>query len=66
MRIAELEIPAYHQRPSSPTNLTLHQALDLSVPIGCGDVAVFPGDIMVGDKDENQEAFAQWRKKVDR
>ena len=51
MRIAELEIPAYHQRPSSPTNLTLHQALGLSVPIGCGDVAVFPGDIMVGDDD---------------
>ena len=35
MRIAELEIPAYHQRPSSPTNLTLPQALDLDVPIGC-------------------------------
>ena len=42
MKIAELEIPAYHQRPSSPTNLTLHQALDLNVPIGCGDTAVFP------------------------
>ena len=46
MKIAELEIPAYHQRPSSPTNLTLHQALDLNVPIGCGDTAVFPGDIV--------------------
>ena len=112
MRIAELEIPAYHQRPSSPTNLTLHQALDLNVPVGCGDVAVFPGDIMVGDddcvivipahladeiaeeafemtvfedfvvervregasiiglypatKEENQEAFAQWRKRIGR
>ena len=51
MRIAELEIPAYHQRPSSPTNLTLHQALGLSVPIRCGDAAVFTGDIMVGDDD---------------
>jgi regulator of RNase E activity RraA len=51
MRIAELEIPAYHNRPSSPTNLTLHQALDLNVPIGCGDVAVFPGDVLVGDDD---------------
>jgi regulator of RNase E activity RraA len=47
--IAGLEIPAYHNRPSSPTNLTLHQALDLDVPIGCGDVAVWPGDIIVGD-----------------
>lgn len=51
MKIAELEIPAYHNRPSSPTNLTRHQALDLNVPIGCGDVAVFPGDILVGDDD---------------
>jgi regulator of RNase E activity RraA len=49
MKIAELEIPAYHARPSSPTNLTRHQALDLNVPIGCGDVPVFPGDIIVGD-----------------
>jgi regulator of RNase E activity RraA len=47
--IARLDIPAYHNRPSSPTNLTLHQALDLNVPIGCGDVAVWPGDIVVGD-----------------
>lgn len=49
MKIAELDIPAYHNRPSSPTNLTRHQALDLDVPIGCGDVPVFPGDVVVGD-----------------
>lgn len=47
--IARLAIPAYHQRPSAPTNLTLHQAIDIDVPIGCGDVAVWPGDIVVGD-----------------
>jgi len=47
--IAELAIPAYHNRPSAPTNLTHHQALDINVPIGCGDVAVFPGDVVVGD-----------------
>jgi regulator of RNase E activity RraA len=47
--IAKLAIPAYHKRPSAPTNLTLHQALDIGVPIGCGDVAVFPGDAIVGD-----------------
>jgi regulator of RNase E activity RraA len=47
--IAELGIPAYHHRASAPTNLTLHQAIDLNVPIGCGDVAVFPGDAVVGD-----------------
>ncbi|HSC01530.1 MAG TPA: ribonuclease activity regulator RraA, partial [Burkholderiaceae bacterium] len=47
--IAQLAIPAYHQRPTAPTNLTLHQALDINVPIGCGDVAVWPGDVVVGD-----------------
>ena len=47
--IAQLAMPAYHQRPSAPTNLTLHQALDINLPIGCGDVAVWPGDVMVGD-----------------
>ena len=47
--IAQLPFPSYHQRPSAPTNLTLHQALDINGPIGCGDVAVWPGDVVVGD-----------------
>ncbi len=49
--IAALALPAYHQRPSAPTNLTLHQAIDLNVPIGCGGAPVFPGDVVVGDAD---------------
>jgi regulator of RNase E activity RraA len=47
--IAALPFPTYHQRPSAPTNLTVHQAMDINVPIGCGDAPVFPGDIIVGD-----------------
>lgn len=47
--IGKLDIPAYHQRPTAPTNLILHQAIEINGPIGCGDVAVFPGDIVVGD-----------------
>src|SRR3954471_10166215 len=31
--IARLAIPVYHNRPSAPTNLTHHQALDINVPI---------------------------------
>ena len=49
--ISKLNFHSYHQKPSAPTNLTLHQAIDINVPIGCGDVAVFPGDILVGDDD---------------
>jgi regulator of RNase E activity RraA len=47
--IAALPFPAYHARPSAPTNLTLHQAVDAQVPIGCGDAPVWPGDVVVGD-----------------
>ena len=49
--IAQLAIPAYHNRPSAPTNLTIHQALDIDVPIACGDAPVWPGDIIVGDSE---------------
>ena len=47
--IGQLAMPAYCAGPSAPTNLTLHEALDINVPIGCGDVAVYPGDIIVAD-----------------
>ncbi|MEX0955757.1 MAG: ribonuclease activity regulator RraA [Rhizobiaceae bacterium] len=47
--ISELDIRAYHNRPSAPTNLIRHQAIEINGPVGCGDVAVFPGDIIVGD-----------------
>jgi regulator of RNase E activity RraA len=49
--IGALDMPAFYARPSAPTNLTKHEALDINVPIGCGGVAVFPGDVIVGDGD---------------
>ena len=49
--IEQLEIPSYQVRPSAPTNLTKHHAVAIDEPIACGGVAVFPGDIMVGDNE---------------
>lgn len=51
MNIGALEMPAYHNRPSSPTNLTNNEAIAINEPIGCGNAPVFPGDILVGDDD---------------
>lgn len=48
--IAKLDaLPVYAQGASPLTNLAQHHAVDLDVPIGCAEVAVYPGDIMVGD-----------------
>ena len=31
--IANLDFHSYHNKPSAPTNLTLHQAIDINIPI---------------------------------
>jgi regulator of RNase E activity RraA len=47
--IAQLNLPVYAQGASPLTNLAQHHAVDLQVPIGCAEVPVYPGDVMVGD-----------------
>ena len=37
--------------PARSTNLVQHHAIDINVPIGCAEVAIYPGDIMVGDEE---------------
>ena len=46
-----MDFPVYCQRPSAPTNLTRHHAADIDLPVGCGGVAVYPGDVIVGDQE---------------
>jgi len=49
--IARLPMPVYCAGPAAPLNLVAHHATELQVPIGCGGVAVYPGDLIVGDAD---------------
>jgi regulator of RNase E activity RraA len=49
VEIAAMGFPAFCRAPSAPTNLVHHHAADIDVPIGCGGVAVYPGDWVVGD-----------------
>ena len=48
---AELDMPVFAAKSSAPTNLTKHHAVDIGLPISCGGVAVYPGDILLGDAD---------------
>jgi regulator of RNase E activity RraA len=49
--ISRLAMPVYCANPSAPLNLVRHHAVEIGTPIGCGGVAVFPGDLIVGDAD---------------
>jgi regulator of RNase E activity RraA len=49
--IEKLAWPAYCGARSAPLNLVRHHAVDSQVPIGCGGVAVYPGDVVVGDEE---------------
>ncbi|MEN8896040.1 MAG: ribonuclease activity regulator RraA [Yoonia sp.] len=48
---AALVMPVFAAKPSAPTNLTKHHAVDIGLPIACGGVAVYSGDIVMGDAD---------------
>ena len=47
--IASMEIPAYSATTTATSRLSFFHVADLQVPIGCMDVAVYPGDVVVGD-----------------
>lgn len=49
--IGRLAIPAFLQAPAAPPTFIAHHAADIDVPIACGGVAVYPGDVLVGDED---------------
>jgi regulator of RNase E activity RraA len=47
--IGTMDFPVYGAGGSAPLNLVCHHAVDINLPIACGGVAVFPGDVLVGD-----------------
>ena len=49
--VAAMGLPVFAQGPAAPANVHRHHAVEANVPIGCGEVLVMPGDIMVGDGD---------------
>ena len=49
--IEALALPVFAKGPSAPANIARHHAVDIDLPIGCGEVAVYPGDWLVGDAD---------------
>jgi regulator of RNase E activity RraA len=49
--IAPLRMPVYSSAVSAPASFTHHAAVDMQVPVACGGVPVYPGDVVVGDRD---------------
>jgi regulator of RNase E activity RraA len=48
-QIEAIALPVYAGGAAAPASFGIHHAVDLNQPIACGDVAVFPGDVLVGD-----------------
>jgi len=49
--IAQQDMPVFCAGPAAPLNLARHHAVDFDIPVACGGVAVYPGDVMAGDAD---------------
>lgn len=49
--IAGMTLPAYCRDVVASTRLSCHHVADLNVPIACAGVAVYPGDIIHGERD---------------
>jgi regulator of RNase E activity RraA len=47
--IARRNFPVYCKAPSAPISLIRQHAVESNVPVACGGVAVYPGDVIVGD-----------------
>src|SRR3954452_4712423 len=49
--LSRLPFPTYARQVTITTRAAFHHVADLQVPIGCAGVAVYPGDVLLGDRD---------------
>jgi len=49
--LADLPFATYARQVTITTRAAYHHVADVQVPIACAGVAVYPGDILVGDRD---------------
>lgn len=49
--IVDAGFPVYAGGVCPPNSLVAHRFVELQVPVSCGEVAVYPGDFIVGDPD---------------
>jgi len=49
--LATMAFPAYSRAVTATTRPAFFHVAELQVPIGCAGVAVYPGDVLVGDPD---------------
>ena len=49
--IKQMKLPVFAKGNAAPPSFAAMMAIDSQIPIGCGGVAVFPNDMIVGDED---------------
>src|SRR3954462_5966670 len=49
--LSQLPFPTYASTVTITTRAAWHHVADLQVPIGCAGVAVYPGDVLIADRD---------------
>jgi len=51
VEIGVIGLPSFAAGPAAPASPTEHVPVGLNEPVACGGVAIYPGDIIVGDSD---------------
>jgi regulator of RNase E activity RraA len=49
--IRAIGLPTFSTGTAAPLSVHSHHAIDFDLPIACGGVAIYPGDMLVGDED---------------